>query len=247
MKSVILCEGLTDCLFVQYYLRAAHGWDDSSLSSKISFMRWKRILTKNENSVLIGHNGGCSQLVNMLGDILRSNYISTLEESYMKIVLITDRDDNQSEEDIIEKVKKEIKNNGGSLLDVFENDKWMKVTCTNSIGDEFIISVLLLVVPFDENGAIETVLLNSLADKDSYDKMIIQKSKKFINEIDPNEKYLFKRRRKLKAWFNIYFSVRVPEDFYIERQRIFQQFPWEKHPYLKKIFAKLGDLEEITL
>lgn len=30
MKSVILCEGLTDCLFIQYYLKTVHHWQDGN-------------------------------------------------------------------------------------------------------------------------------------------------------------------------------------------------------------------------
>ncbi len=49
MKSVILCEGLTDCLFIQYYLKTVHHWQDGNSRANIKFMRWNRILKKNEN------------------------------------------------------------------------------------------------------------------------------------------------------------------------------------------------------
>lgn len=73
MKSVILCEGLTDCLFLQYYLRTAHHWQDENSRSNIKFMRWNRILKKNENNVMIGHDGSCSRLIPMLESVLKSN------------------------------------------------------------------------------------------------------------------------------------------------------------------------------
>ena len=28
MKSIILCEGYTDCILLQYFLRKAYGWKD---------------------------------------------------------------------------------------------------------------------------------------------------------------------------------------------------------------------------
>ena len=52
-----------------------------------------------------------------------------------------------------------------------------------------------------------------------------------------------RRRDKLKAWFNIYFSIRVPEDFYRERQHIFNSFPWEENAYINTVFSKLSELQ----
>lgn len=40
MKSVILCEGLTDCLFIQYFLKTVHHWQDGNSRANIKFMRW---------------------------------------------------------------------------------------------------------------------------------------------------------------------------------------------------------------
>ena len=86
------------------------------------------------------------------------------------------------------------------------------------------------------------MLLDSSAQKDAYDKTIIDKSKSFVDEIDPKVLYMKRRRDKLKAWFNIYFSIRVPEDFYRERQHIFNSFPWEENAYINTIFSKLSEL-----
>lgn len=30
MNSIIICEGLTDCLFIQYYMRNVCHWSDKS-------------------------------------------------------------------------------------------------------------------------------------------------------------------------------------------------------------------------
>ena len=187
MKSVILCEGLTDCLFIQYYLKTVHHWQDGNSRANIKFMRWNRILKKNENNVMIGHDGSCSRLIPMLENVLKSNWMGSIEE-------------------------------------------------------EFTVEFLLLVIPLSENGAIETVLLDSIAQKNAYDKTIVDKSKSFVDEIDPKVLYMKRRRDKLKAWFNVYFSIRVPEDFYKERQHIFNSFPWEENAYINTVFSKLSEL-----
>lgn len=97
-------------------------------------------------------------------------------------------------------------------------------------------------IPFTQCGAMETLLLDSIAEKDDYDKDIINQCNQFIDTIDKERRYLIHRRHTIKAKFNTYFSIRVPEDFYTERQKIFQSFPWEKYPHLMNVLLKLSDL-----
>lgn len=239
MKSIVLCEGLTDCMFVQYYMRSVYGWIDSGKKAKIGFTRWNRILIKDLEQLIIGHNGGSSGLLSMLEDVFKSNYISQGNELYRKVVLITDRDEDTSEESMISQINDKILLNGGIVKSNLKNNEWIDIVFINSIGEKIIVSFLALVIPLQENGAIETVLLNSIAKKDIYDKEIIDNSKEFVDNSDCEERYLKRRRHKLKAWFNVYFSIRVPEDYYTERQKIFMDFPWEEHPHLRSVFSKL--------
>ena len=46
---------------------------------------------------MIGHEGSCSRLIPMLENVLKSNWMGSLEEAYRKIVIVTDRDDDNSE------------------------------------------------------------------------------------------------------------------------------------------------------
>lgn len=45
MKSIILCEGLTDCMFIQYYMRNVYNWMDDG-SQSLGFTKWNRKLNK---------------------------------------------------------------------------------------------------------------------------------------------------------------------------------------------------------
>lgn len=97
-------------------------------------------------------------------------------------------------------------------------------------------------IPFDENGALETYLLNCIGNNDTYDKIIIDKSKGFIDTIDPNEKYLNQRRLKTKAKFDVYFSVRTAADQYSERQNILKSVAWENYDTIRTDFSIFKDL-----
>ena len=181
-------------------------------------------------------------LYHFKSDLLIWALFDAYEEAYRKIVIVTDRDDDHSETYFLNEMNRLISEQHGKIVDTIVNNEWCKVSFINSIEEEFTVEFLLLVIPLSENGAIETVLLDSIAQKDAYDKTIIDKSKSFVDEIDPKVLYMKRRRDKLKAWFNIYFSIRVPEDFYKERQRIFNSFPWEENAYINTVFSKLSEL-----
>lgn len=49
-----------------------------------------------------------------------------------------------------------------------------------------------MVIPFDTTGALETFLLEAIAEQDEYDKEIINKGGMFVDSIDPEQRYLKK-------------------------------------------------------
>lgn len=58
------------------------------------------------------------------------------------------------------------------------------------------MELLLLVIPFEDTGAMETFLLNAIANDSAYDAEIIRKGNQFVEEVDKERKYLTKRRYK---------------------------------------------------
>ena len=51
----------------------------------------------------------------------------------------------------------------------------------------------------------------------------------FVDSIDPEQRYLKKRRYATKAKFDVYFSVRTPIDQFIERRNILKDVRWENY------------------
>lgn len=66
-------------------------------------------------------------------------------------------------------------------------------------------------------GAMETFLLNAISEHDLYDADIIKKGNSFVEEVDPERRYLTKRRYITKAKFDVYFSVRTAAEQFAER------------------------------
>lgn len=104
--------------------------------------------------------------------------------------------------------------------------------------------MLLLVIPFEDTGAMETFLLDAVGKADPYDAQIISDCNQFVDNVDGAKKYLNKRRYITKAKFDVYFSVRTAAEQFVERQNILKNIPWEDYASIQKSFEKLGTLAE---
>ena len=244
MKSIIICEGSTDYVLLQYFMRNALGWEDDR-NPDIMKKKFKRIrgLKKAGKQLFIGECGGSSRILSGMKYILQVNSLSATEsERYDKIVVITDRDESGTEETFLKSAEDILKNNKVSVNDPVKNNTWIKCIQKNGMGKNCNVDILLMVIPFEDTGAIETFLLNCIAAEDPYDAGIIQAGNAFVDNIDPASRYLTKRRYITKAKFDIYFSVRTAAEQFMERQNILKNVKWENYLKIQKDFEKLGDL-----
>lgn len=99
-----------------------------------------------------------------------------------------------------------------------------------------------MIVPFEENGAMETFLLNVISENDKYDEKIIGECKRFVDNIDPEKRYLTGRRLITKAKFDTYFSIRTSAEQFAERQNILKNVKWEQYAKIQKDFKLLSSL-----
>lgn len=177
MKSIILCEGRTDFLFLQHFMINTYSWIDSGrfYSQYKNFLEGNRIFIKDSYELVIGFCGGSSKISNALEKILIVNKNSGLsEKKYDNIIIITDNDDEDASQNILDVTKKKISNYSHGSLDLMRND-WKAATFIDSISQSFKVNFLFLVIPPDNYGALETFILNAIADKNEYDKVIIEK------------------------------------------------------------------------
>lgn len=244
MKSIILCEGSTDFILLQYYMRTVHHWNDGNLNGSTfdGKLKRSRIFQKREDSLQIGGCGGCNKIVPALEYVLEINSISAGTEGFDRIVIITDRDEVETESDFIEAVKVKLAEKNVYMKDEICNDKWAECEYSNGQGKKQTMQILLLVIPFEETGAMETFLLNAIAQDNSYDAEIINQGNQFVESVDTEKRYLSKRRYITKAKFDVYFSIRTSAEQFQERQNILKNVAWEKYTLLQKSFEKLGDL-----
>lgn len=177
-----------------------------------------------------------------LRNIVEYNNLSAKHEAFERVIIITDHDEIGTESEISKKVENILAEGNVIITDKVSNDKWIECTYKNGHGKELQFQFLLLVIPFEKTGAMETFLLDAVSKKDEYDSEIIRKGNDFIDSIDPEKRYLSKRRYITKAKFDVYFSVRTAATQFVERQDILKNVEWEDYAALQTGFAKLGEL-----
>jgi len=245
MRSVILCEGSTDFVLLQYYMRKVHGWEYKKNDNVLikGYKARKCVLKKDRSELNIIGCGGCSRIPEGLQFILDSNSLSAEDEAYDRIVIITDRDEVETESEFETIIATELGKQQIEWKDDISNDKWIDFHYENGQGDHCNVKILLLVIPFEDTGAMETFLLDAVGKADSYDAQIISECNQFVDNVDNQKKYLNKRRYITKAKFDVYFSVRTAAEQFVERQNILKNIPWEDYTSIQKSFKKLGELE----
>lgn len=135
-----------------------------------------------------------------------------------------------------------LEHNHVNLMGEFNHNVWCSCEYRTSIGKKRKMEILILVIPFEQTGAMETFLLKSISEKDEYDAHIIEMGNQFVEKIDLKKKYLTKRRYITKAKFDVYFSIRTSAEQFVQRQNILKDIEWEKYINIQEEFQKLAEL-----
>lgn len=243
MNNLIICEGSTDYVLLQYYLRKALSWNDSKNQKQI--FKYKdeksRKLEKENDTVTIASSGGVGNISDVLEKAINYNLITSpydQEGKIDRVIIFTDND----EEITYKKWKTTIKR----ITEKFaikekETEGLYEYIDKSNLNN--IMEILLMIIPFEEQGALETFLLKCISVNDSYDKVIIENIDKFVDSVDKDNRYLNHRRLFVKAKFDVYFSIRTPLKQFKQRQDILKGVSWEKYSEINKAFKVFERLE----
>lgn len=115
-----------------------------------------------------------------------------------------------------------------------------------SEGEDYITNIIPIVLPFDEQGAIETILMKAISESSEEEKYIVDRANKYIKEFFIPEKklnrFLIHEREKLKAKFSAVISVTNPDRSTATFNTLLMSHSWEKKEEIKKHFQILNDL-----
>jgi len=244
MKSVILCEGGTDLALIQYFMEDVNNWSykDTHIEMKKE-IKSQRNFSKNSHSLSIAETGGCSKLCPCFEKFIMRNKRSSISDEIIdKFVIISDRDEIGTVDEFLDKIRNIFSEYSVQVINEIVEGQWIRCNMQNSAEENVSFEILLLLIPFETTGALETFLLDAIAENDEYDKNIIDKGKAFVNDADPEARYLNKRRYKTKAEFDVYFSIRTAVDQFGERQNILKSVRWEEYELIQNSFRLLKDL-----
>lgn len=225
------------------------GWEDTEKKQTGQFKlanQKSRRLHKDQYSLTIAAAGGCSRMAEGLSEVLKKNYMeSPVDNNYFQsIVIITDRDETGTESSFIQSIKDVLTGEKIILSEKIENNQWTACEMVTQAGDRIQMKLLVMVIPFEKNGAMETFLLDAIASQDTYDKNIIEECKDFIDNTDAEHRYLTGRRLITKAKFDTFFCVRTAAEQFNQRRDIIKNIPWEKYTAIQKDFKLLENITD---
>ena len=210
MNKVILCEGMTDAILLSYYLGRVAGWKyhrkaPSGLPIKHDeyneTVNWYK---KGNDFLLICSVGGKDNMVGFFQNKIKKMIVDA--GAFNRIAVVLDRDDND-----IKSIEEKASNDFRPVITRMMNNEWIENTYTDGFKMEQIIEALLVTIPTDHQGALETVMLDSIAE-DPYDAEIVNRTKLFVIEMRKvASKYISNNRKELKAHLGVTWAIQYPE------------------------------------
>ncbi|GAU76739.1 DUF3226 domain-containing protein [Fusibacter sp. 3D3] len=241
MNKLILCEGKTDAILLSYYLEKTCGWthrnapkglDIKADETKGESVYWYR---KENESLLICGVGGKDNFRSFFRDKIQSAMVDS--GAFARIAVVTDRDD-RHEKSIVDSFLSSL----NPIIATIENDKWISNRYENSYKQESNVDFLLVIIPSENEGALETLLLEAISEKEE-DRAIVERSISYVDEIHPiASKYLSKNRLKLKAYLGVTWSIQYPEKLFSFIDEQIRSVKWEESKVLERCFEQLKSI-----
>lgn len=257
MNSIILCEGNDDLWMIGYFLHKAcnNSWNyspDKKISDNFKLPKDTRrekaeVYTNGVDNVVVYAVGGKDCFKKAIHFVLKINSRYP-EERFQQIVIVRDRD-NDSVEMVL--------NNFQQFFEDFEESDYKlqqdivlkdKENITlNYIYREnsYSFNVATIIIPFDCEGCLETILINSISKKGEEERYICESAKSYIDSYlsnYQNHQYITKQREDIKAKFSSVISIINPTMSTKVMNDVLMEFEWEKSPYICENFRLLKDL-----
>lgn len=234
MRAIILCEGTTDLLMLQYVLQYRYDWEyDGFLENAVTNKLQKKKLKKDGANIEIQSCGGITNIPIRMKSIKdQLEYVTREEEFIDKVIILIDHDTIDSNRAFIEQINENLQTQFVEE-DINNSSKW---TINNYIFGTCQIDICFRCLPENETGAIEKIMLEALA-TDEVEEKLIKDSNDFITEMAQKQnRYLKKKSRISKAIFNTYFAIRTPEEKYDERARVLKAYDWKHNEVINRSF-----------
>ncbi len=239
MTELVLVEGISDIQLISYYLQNVYGWKherDNMLGIEpLDEHEHIESLSKNGNQLVlcgVGGNGKFAYFVEQH----RVNHM-LVEEDISSLLVVADRD---------EASEVKIRNQINDALEQIsaESNRWKNNAIQDSFGQAKSIDTYLLIIPANEKGALERVIIDALNDIPE-ETALIHEVEQFIDslkaELVPE---LSQTNKANKAIVGTFFSVRYPKDAMRKFGVVVSKIDWSKSTSLKQLFLPFRYLGE---
>lgn len=253
-RNIILCEGFDEVYILGYYLFKTSSWEIVTKNKSKKFSEYYslpevnprnqliEIYEKGEDKLAIWSVGGKDNFLKPLEKIKKIN-LNQPDYGINQIFIIQDRDNSEIEE-TLEKIKSTL-NEVGINIDVLNNNQ-LNTWKFELEGENYTTNIIPIVLPFDEKGAIETILMKAISESSEEEKYIVDEANKYIEGFFiPKEKlsrYLIHERQKLKAKFSAVISVTNPDRSTAVFNTLLMSHSWEEKEEIKNHFQLLNKL-----
>lgn len=239
MTELVLVEGVSDVQLISYYLQNVYGWkhERENVLGIESLDEHEHIesLSKNGNQVVLCGIGGNGKFAHFV-EQHRVNHI-IVEKDISSLMVVTDRD---------EASDARIRNQINSALDQIsvESNRWKENAIQDSFGQAKSIDTYLLIIPADEKGALERVIIDALNDIPE-ETALMGEVEQFIDDLKAGlVPDLNQINNANKATVGTFFSVRYPKKAMRTFGVFISKIDWSKSASLKQLFLPFGCLGE---
>lgn len=239
MTELVLVEGVSDVQLISYYLQNVYGWKHERENilgiEPLDEHEHIESLSKKENQVVLCGVGGNGKFAHFV-ERHRINYI-VVEKEISSLVVVTDRDESSNAR---------IKNQINAVLNQIsvESGRWKENVIQDSFGQAKIIDTYLLIIPANEKGALERVIIDALNDIQE-ETALIQEIECFIDALKAGlAPDLNQINNANKATVGTFFSVRYPKKAMRSFGVFISKIDWSKSASLNQLFLPFRCLGE---
>lgn len=271
MKSVVFCEGGDDMWFLAYYLNHADGWNTrdgdkmwqtykllpTSTVPDVKRRHQQEVLymisKDEENTVAVFSVDGQDKMEAAVHKVLKINNDNP-NDQITSLIMLRDSDDRDQE------VLAEEMGHWFSSELTLRNNEVTDFEFYNEIEEEnAMLQLLAIVVPFDEHGAIETLLSKVISDTGDVGRHIVDSAKTYVDDMKQyffeyekihgkknKPKYLRKQREVTKAKFSAAIAITNPDHSADGFRAIIESdmMKWEDSPsiirHMEKVVSLIG-------
>ena len=239
MTELILVEGVSDVQLISYYLQNVYGWKHERENmlgiEPLDEHEHIESLSKNGNQVVLCGVGGNGKFAHFV-EQHRINYI-VVEKEISSLMVVTDRDEASDA-----RIKNQIND---ALEQIFvESNRWKENAIQDSFGQAKSIYTYLLIIPGNEKGALERVIIDALNDIPE-ETALMGEVEQFIDDLKvglvPD---LNQINNANKATVGTFFSVRYPKKAMRTFGVFISKIGWSKSASLNQLFLPFRCLGE---